>query len=247
MHSDLGLRFDRLSRLAVRLESPLLDGFKRGGKKHLWTTDYLEALNLPILAYSSQQHNRPFDRLWLRQERLRDRRRCEFDDPGRKAYRFGRFDLAGLIVGVRIDHVSSRKSLAAGIKVNGVIPRAKYLMVAATRYHFHRKGDLMAASVMPGTTVNGFSDARATTTEARCFELIRRALGPPVCRGVFPAVVSDGLTRASFDVAGRIFPNQLEYIKTRTKTPIAAAATSMRMSHLCLAAVSTAAKSICGL
>jgi hypothetical protein len=65
-HSDLGLRFDRLPRLLVRLKSPLLDGFKRGGKKHLWTTDYLEALNLPILAYSSQQHNRPFDRLWLR-------------------------------------------------------------------------------------------------------------------------------------------------------------------------------------
>src|SRR5579864_6325942 len=105
----------------------------------------------------------------------------------------------------------------------------------------------MAASVMPGATVNGASDARGTKAAARCFELVRRALRVPVCRAVFSAVVSDGLTRASLDAPGRILPNQLEYIKTRTKTPITAEATSMRRNHPCLAAVSTAAKSICGL
>src|SRR6266540_1547215 len=140
-HSNLGLRFDRLSRRVIRLKAPLLYGFTRGSKKNLWTTDYPEVLDVPIFVDSGQQHHRPFHRLLFRQQRIHGsyRRRCEFDDPGRKANLFSRFDLACPIPRVRIDHVRSRKSFAAQIEVNGVISRADYLMPAATRYHFHRE------------------------------------------------------------------------------------------------------------
>ena len=66
-HSNLGLGFDRLSRLVIRLKAPLHDGFTRGSKKSLWTTDYLEVLDVPIFVDSGQQHHRPFHRLLFRQ------------------------------------------------------------------------------------------------------------------------------------------------------------------------------------
>ncbi len=66
-HSNLRFRFDRLSRLVIRLKAPLLDGFTRGSKKNLWTADYLERLDIPIFVDSGQQHDRPFHRLLFRQ------------------------------------------------------------------------------------------------------------------------------------------------------------------------------------
>src|SRR5260370_38939301 len=66
-HSNSGLGFDRLSRLVIRLKAPLLDGFTRGGKKSLWTTDYLEVLDVPIFVDSGQKYRRPFHRLLFRQ------------------------------------------------------------------------------------------------------------------------------------------------------------------------------------
>ena len=66
-HSNLGFRFYRLSRCVVRLKTPLLDGFTRGRKKNLWTTDCLQVLDVPIFVDSGQQHHRPFHRLLFRQ------------------------------------------------------------------------------------------------------------------------------------------------------------------------------------
>src|SRR5260370_2205590 len=66
-HSNLGLRFDRLSRLVILLKAPLLDGFTRGRKKNLWTTDCLQVLDVPIFVHSTHQHHPPFNRLLFRQ------------------------------------------------------------------------------------------------------------------------------------------------------------------------------------
>src|SRR5713101_6069743 len=69
-HSNLGLRSDRLSRLVIRLKAPLLDGFTRGSKKNLATTDCLKVLDVPIFVDSGQQHHRPFHRLLFHQKRI---------------------------------------------------------------------------------------------------------------------------------------------------------------------------------
>src|SRR5438105_3220253 len=65
-HSNFGLRFDRLSRLVIRLEAPLFDGFPRRSIQCLRTTNWLEILDVPISIDSGEQHHRPFHRLLFR-------------------------------------------------------------------------------------------------------------------------------------------------------------------------------------
>ena len=121
LHGDLGLRFDRLSRRVVRLKVPLLDRFSRGSKKNLWTTDFLDVLDIPIFIDSGEQHHRPFHRLLFRQARMIHcfhRGRCESAEPGRKANLFSRFGLTSPILSARIDHLGSRKSFVVRTEVN---------------------------------------------------------------------------------------------------------------------------------
>src|SRR5579863_4772140 len=117
-HSNLGFGFDRLSRLIVRIKAPLFHGFTRGSKKNLWTTDWLEALDVSIFVDARQQHHRPFHGLLFHQQRIRDsyRRRCQLSDRVRRRNRF-----------------------VMQIEVDGVISSVHYLVPATTRDYFHRE------------------------------------------------------------------------------------------------------------
>src|SRR5438876_6459081 len=66
-HGNLGLRVDRLSRLLVRLKAPLLNGFTRGIKKSLGTTDHLKVLDVPVSVDLRQQHHPPIHHYFFRQ------------------------------------------------------------------------------------------------------------------------------------------------------------------------------------
>src|SRR5215475_13567975 len=69
-HGNLSLRFDRRSRSVVRLKTPLLYRFTRGGKKNLWATDWLELLDIPLFVDRCQQHHCTLHRLLFSQHRI---------------------------------------------------------------------------------------------------------------------------------------------------------------------------------